>query len=259
MSRAQSRRIVALVLASVLAMPFRAHAFIPVQDLKNFAQNLISAIEAVDQTLQMIEQVQLQTEQLDALIRSGGAPVVYTWDKVNSIRDRIRNLGQWVRDLDDHFRRYGDLNFYRSGLCYGPDLDCPGEEWRRILSDALEMHGFGAESKKASLDDLMTELEESERRMTQEAERLQALQRRAEAIKDGEHMKALQIANQLSGAQVHQLMQLRAIMVAQYRALAAEAQYRRAAEAQSLAASERYHRALAKNSASARLQVWPTR
>ncbi len=234
------------------AAPGRAN--MPVTDMTNFAQNLVSAIEAVDQTLAMIEQIQHDIEHhntvLDDMIRNGAAPAVYTWDKLGSIHDRLRRISRGIRfdrmTLAQWLKQFSDLNFYRSAHCYGPDLSCPKREWDRILEQSFQLHELASHTRKQTLDDLMRDLEQGEQNLAEQSENLQDLQRQAQDAKG--HMQALQAGNQLASAQATQLIEIRAIMYAHYWALAAQAQQAHALEAQQRAAGERYRRPMTKDS-----------
>lgn len=252
-----------LLLALTLS-PTRADA-IPVFDTANFAQNLVSAIEAVDQSLTMIEQLQEDIAHhqtvVDDLVRNAAAPAVYTWDKLNSIKDRLRRIANGLRlqnlDLKAWLEQFRNLDYYRSAPCYGPDVSCPEREWDRILEESWRMHELASHTRKQTLDDLMTALDAGEKDLQEQAENLEALQRQAQNAK-GE-MQALQAGNQLASAEITQLMQMRAIMYAQYWALAAQAQHEQAVEAQQRAASARYRHMKVEDSPAAHWQPLPDR
>ena len=245
----------------VLALPNRTRA-IPVFDSGNFAQNLVSAIEAVDQTLTQIMTYQNQLLQYEEMVRNGLAPAVYTWDRIVSIQNKLHTIARslrdyrhWLRDLDDYLSKFADLDYYRSARCYGSDLSCPESEWERILRESQDMHGLASESRKKTLDQLMRALETSEEELAADSANLEKLQRQAQAAEG--HMQALQAGNQLASAEVYQLMQIRIIMVAQYRAIAVQLLVEQAREAQQTAAGERYRRPAAQESPKARWDSWP--
>ena len=260
--RSSTRNAIAwLVLIAVLGTPSGASA-IPVFDGGNFAQNLVSAIELVDQTLTQALQYQNQLLQYEEMIRNGLAPAVYTWDRITSIQNKLRTIAgtlrdyrHWIRDLDDYLSKFGDLDYYRSARCYGSDLSCPESEWDRILRESQEMHGLGSESRKKTLDQLMRALDTSDQELGEESANLARLQRQAQAAEG--HMQALQAGNQLASAEVHQLMQIRIVMVAQYRAVAVQLLVEQAREAQQTVAGERYRRPMAQESPDAKWNAWP--
>jgi P-type conjugative transfer protein TrbJ len=253
--------LVALAAMLVVLRPSPA-ASMPVFDAGNFAQNLVTAIEAVDQTLTQILEYQNQLAQYEEIVRNGLAPAVYTWDRLVSIHDKLntlasalRNWRHWLRDLDDYLRRFADLDYYRSARCYGSDLSCPQSEWDRILSESMDLHGLASESQKKTLDHLLRALDSSETDLVDESENLARLQRQSESAEG--QMQAIQAGNQLASAQAHQLMQMRAIMVAQYRAAAMEALASQSISAQERAARERFLKPGAKDSPPAHWDSWP--
>jgi P-type conjugative transfer protein TrbJ len=230
-------------------------------DPANFAQNLVTAIEAVDQTLTQVLQYKNQLLQYEEIVRNGLAPAVYTWDRIVSIQNKLQTIASslrdykhWLRDLDDYLKRFADLDYYRSARCYGSNLSCPEAEWDRILRESQDLHGLGSESQKKTLDQLMRALDASDDELASESTNLQKLQRQAQNAKG--HMQAMQAGNQLASAQVQQLMQMRAIMVAQYRAVAVQALVAQTQEAQQTAAGERYRRPMAKDSPKKSWQAW---
>jgi P-type conjugative transfer protein TrbJ len=244
-----------------LAIPMRTSAIF-VFDAGNFAQNLVSAIESVDQSLTQIQQYQTQLRQYEEMVRNGAAPAVYTWDRIVSIQNKLRSMAtslrdyrHWLRDLDDYLKRFGDLDYYRSAECYGSNLKCPEGVWDRILRESAEMHALASESRKKTLDQLMRSLDTSEGELKDESTNLEKLQRQAQSA-DGQ-MKALQAGNQLASAEVQQLMQMRTIMVAQYRAIAVQAEWEQSEEAQQTAAGERFRDPMAKDSPKQRWTAWP--
>jgi P-type conjugative transfer protein TrbJ len=255
------RRIILLVSLLDFVLPRHTSAIF-VFDAGNFAQNLVSAIEAVDQSLTQIQQYQTQLRQYEEMVRNGAAPAVYTWDRIVSIQNKLhtmaaslRDYRHWLRDLDDYLKRFGDLDYYRSAQCYGSNLKCPEAVWEQILRESADMHALGSESRKKTLDQLMHSLEASEGELKDESANLQKLQRQAQSA-DGQ-MKALQAGNQLASAEAQQLMQMRAIMVAQYRAIAVQAEFEQAEEAQQTAAGERFRDPMAQDSPTQHWDAWP--
>jgi len=255
------RTLVTLIVVGALVPPSPVRA-IPVFDPANFAQNLVSAIESVDQALTQVQQYQNQLKQYEEIVRNGVAPAVYTWDRIVSIQNKLKTIANslrdyrhWLRDLDDYLKRFADLDYYRSARCYGSNLSCPKSEWDRILRQSSDLSGLASESRKKALDQLMHLLESSNDDLTKESKNLDKLQRQAQAA-DG-HMKALQAGNQLASAEVQQLMQMRIIMVAQYRAFAVQSLVQQTQEAEQTAAGERYRRSMAEDSPKRQWEAWP--
>src|SRR5690349_18533470 len=200
MASRQRTVLLGLLLIAWVVRPSSTRAM-PVFDSGNFAQNLVSAIEAVDQTMTQVMTYQNQLQQYEEMVRNGLAPAVYTWDRIVSIQNKLQTLARslrdyrhWLRDLDDYLSKFGDLDYYRSARCYGSDLSCPESEWERILRESQDMHGLGSESRKKTLDQLMRALESSDEDLVEESTNLQKLQRQAQSA-DGE-MQAVQAGNQ---------------------------------------------------------------
>ena len=253
--------VVLLALVANLAAPPPSRA-IPVFDAGNFAQNVVTAIESVDQTLTQVLQYQNQLLQYEELVRNGLAPAVYTWDRLVSIHNKLetlatalKNYRHWLNDLQDYLGKFGDLDYYRSAHCYASDLSCPASEWARILGNSKDLEGLGSEARKKTLDRLMRSLESSEGELDEEAQNLRKLQRQSQDAKG--QLQAIQAGNQLASAEVHQLMQMREIMVALYRAVAVLLLVEQTREAQWRAASERYRRPTAKDSPKVHWEWWP--
>ncbi|MCS6730425.1 conjugal transfer protein TrbJ, partial [Proteus mirabilis] len=78
-----------ILLASLISNPFitstsYASAGIPVADALNLQQNITSAMEAVAQTLQQIDQYKAQLLQYENQLQNTLAPAAYIWDQAQS-------------------------------------------------------------------------------------------------------------------------------------------------------------------------------
>jgi P-type conjugative transfer protein TrbJ len=252
----------ALVLCLVLEPVAQGRAQMAVFDAGNLAQNVVTAIESVDQALTQVLQYKNQLLQYDEMVRNGLAPAVYTWDRIESIHNKLETLAyalthyrHWLKDLEDYLSKFGDLDYYRSAHCYGSNLSCPQAEWARILGDNKDLEGLASESRKKTLDRLMRSLDASEGELDDEAKNLHKLQRQSQTAQG--QMQAIQAGNQLASAEVQQLMQMREIMVALYRSVAVLLLAQQTREAQEQAASERYRRPMAKDSPKVEWHWWP--
>ena len=118
--------VLVLTLGGVLAAP-TVHAM-PVFDGSNFAQNWVTAIESVKQTLQQIDSYRTQLFQAQQMVRDGVADIVYTWDSMVTIYDRVAHLDEEVeRTIDEAWQRVDQLRtaeYYRTSPCYGSNLKC---------------------------------------------------------------------------------------------------------------------------------------
>lgn len=64
-------------------------AGIPVIDGGNLAQNIMTAIESVAQTLKQIEQYQTQLQQYENQLQNTMAPAAYIWDQAQTTINRL--------------------------------------------------------------------------------------------------------------------------------------------------------------------------
>ncbi|WP_454458303.1 type IV secretion system protein [Thauera phenylacetica] len=100
--------------ALVLALTFGgasmpAHAGIPVIDGTNLAQNIMTAIESVAQTLKQIEQYRTQLQQYENMLQNTAAPAAYIWAQAQST---INGLMTAVNTLDHYKQQLGSLDSY---------------------------------------------------------------------------------------------------------------------------------------------------
>lgn len=236
----------AVVLGCLLVVPAPVRAM-PVVDLTNFAQNLLTALENVDQTLQAVESYQTQLAEYEELIKNTLAVPVNTWDRIQSINTNLKTLAKdsmryrhYLMALDEHFRKFGDLEYYRSAKCYGSNIECPKGEWERILDQAQQDEKLAGEAVNKTVEDMVRHLEENEEALVEDTERLENLQQESQSTEG--QLAATQAGNEIAAAQVQQLMQIRALMNAQYRVLLVERQAKAVEDARGKALSKRYRR-----------------
>ena len=100
----------ALVLGlTVAGFSTPAHAGIPVIDGTNLAQNIMTAIESVAQTLKQIEQYRTQLQQYENMLQNTAAPAAYIWAQAQST---INGLMTAVNTLDHYKQQLGSLDSY---------------------------------------------------------------------------------------------------------------------------------------------------
>lgn len=187
-------------------------------DFTNFGQNFVTALESVDQTLQMIEDYRVQLLQVQEMVRNGAAPAVYVYDKLDSIIDRVGNLRNFTLESDIYLKSFADPEYYRNAPCYGTSqfVDCNKQTWDMLVRDSQEARILSAMGVEVSLDTIGELITEDVTTMDEEAENLDRIQRQAQAA-DG-HMKALAAANELAAAQAVQIMKLRQLLLAMHAA-----------------------------------------
>lgn len=227
-----------MALLSVLASALPALAGgVPVFDVANMKQNTISAIEGVNQTMKMIEQYQLQLLQYENMLRNTMAPAAYVWNRAQLTTMRLMGMMNTVNyyryqagSLDGYLYRYQNPSYYMGSPCFGPNGCTPSE--RAILENNRRLN---ADGEKLANDAMIRSLDQQQLDLKADAERLEALQKNAQDAPG--QMAAIQAANQLASNQAGQLMQIRALLIAQQNAEATRQARMADIEAQQAAAA----------------------
>ncbi|BCB08879.1 conjugal transfer protein TrbJ [Vreelandella venusta] len=198
-----------------------AQAGIPVVDGTNLQQNVMTAMEAVSQTLKQIEQYQTQLQQYENQLQNTMAPAAYIWDRAQStINDLIQatntlqHYQNQLGSLDAYLGKFQDVAYYRSSPCFNGG-GCTDAE--RAAMD--ESRRLASESQKAANDALFRGLDQQQDNLASDARQLERLQSAAQGA-DGQ-LAAIGYANQLASNQANQLLQIRSLLIAQQNAEAA--------------------------------------
>ncbi len=229
----------------VLCMTVQAHAQIAVIDYSNFSQNMISAKQNVLMTLKQIQQYCLQINQYEQqisqsanMVKNTVAPIAYVWDQalvtMNDVLNTINVVDRYAQQagsLQAYLNQFEDVNYYRSSPCFGPN-GCTQQQWAALRNTAT----VGSQSQKQANDALVQEIAKQQAQMRQDATNLQRLQSQAQGA--GGRMEALQAANQLASNEAAQLLQIRALLVAQGNVAAAKQQTDSDKQAQAGAADQ---------------------
>lgn len=217
-----------------------ADAGIPVIDATNLSQTTVAAIENVAQTLKQIEQYRTQLQQYENQLRNTLAPAVYIWDQaqatINGLMNAIDTLNYYknkVGSLDAYLSKFQDVAYYRNSPCYTA-TGCSDAEREAIA----ENRRFASESQKKANDALIRGLDRQQDSLKIDALTLEQLQDSAQGATG--QMQAIQYANQLASQQTNQLLQIRALLIAQQNAIATRMQAEADKEAQTMAADEQF-------------------
>ncbi|MGL4447820.1 MAG: P-type conjugative transfer protein TrbJ [Aeromonas sp.] len=198
-------------------------AGIAVIDSSNLAQNVLSAMEAVAQTAKQIEQYQTQLQQYENMLQNTLAPAAYVWDQAQATikqlmlaQDTLSYYKQQLSSLDDYLSKYQNVAYYRSSPCYNGSGGCTAAEKAAME----ENRRLANESQKRANDALFRSLDQQQTALSHDATRLQQLQSSAQSASG--QLQAIGYANQLASQQANQLLQIRAMLLAQQNALAAK-------------------------------------
>lgn len=232
----------AALVVALSAGPLTAHAGIPVIDGANLSQTIMTAIESVAQTLKQIEQYSTQLQQYENQLQNTVAPAAYIWDRaqstINGLMSAVDTLDYYKTQLgsvDAYLGKFQDVAYYRGSLCFS-NAGCSDAEWAAMN----ENRRLASESQKKANDALFRGLDKQQDGLKADARTLEQLQSSAQGASG--QMQALGYANQLASQQANQLLQIRALLIAQQNAVATRMQAEADREAQQQVASEQLRR-----------------
>ena len=204
---------VALATGFITTTTAPVQAGIPVIDGGNLAQNIMTAIESVAQTLKQIEQYQTQNTM---------APAAYIWDQAQTTINRLiaaqNTLAYYenqLGSLDRYLAKFQDVAYYRSSPCFNGSGGCTPAEKAAME----ENRRLASESQKKANDALFQTVADQQKALKDDARTLERLQGAAQGATG--QLQAIGYANQLASQQANQLLQIRTMLTAQHNAEAA--------------------------------------
>lgn len=238
----------ALAVALLISASAPSQAGIPTIDVANIVQTTTTAMENVMQTSKQVEQYtaqlqqyQLQMQQYQNMVQNTASPTLQVWDQaqstMNSLRSSIDTLNYYKRQLgslDAYLGKFQDINYYKNSPCFNGGGNCSDLVRRALLASQQAVQ---SESQKKANDALFRGLDKQQDALQSDARTLQQLQVGARDATG--QMQALGYANQLASSQSNQLLQIRALLIAQQNAATTRAQAQTDAEALRAAASSR--------------------
>jgi len=222
---------VALIGSASLYLPM-AQAGIPMIDAPNLIQNTIVALEAIDQTDKQIEQYQHQLWQYENQLQNTQIPDAYIWDQaqitIKNLMDAVDTLNYYknqLGSLNAYLDMFKDSDYYYESPCFNNTSDCTLAE----KSALEEQQHLANESQKIANQSLINAINQQQKSLRNDANQLQRLQSAAQGAEG--QMQALGYANQFASQEINQLLQIRALLIAQQQALAIQAERQRDQEA----------------------------
>lgn len=236
----RSRTLVFAALSYFLAVSLPATAVgpLPVIDAASLRHTTVTAIENVAQTAKQIEQYRTQLQQYQNMLQNTTAAKDQIWDAASRTMDDLRGaidtLDYYKRTLggvDAYLQKFQGTEGFRNSPCYSV-AGCTPQEW------AVMKHAetYTSTSQKMATDGLFRGLDLQHKNLQNDAARLQRLQASAQSA-DGQ-MQALGYANQLASHQSNQLLQIRALLIAQQNVIATRNQALIEVEAKQKVASD---------------------
>lgn len=222
-----------------------SNAVLPVIDAADVAQTTITAIEEVKHTLKQIEQYKTQLDQFKTELQNTVAPAAYIWDQANQTMNQLRiavDTLQYYKkkysSTDAYLREFKNTAAYRSMPCYQiAGSGCNSDAWKKLM----DVKDLGNESQKKATDSLFIALDQQNQAMEADAAKLVKLQALSQSSVG--RMEALGVANQLASHSGNQLLQIRALLIAQQNVIATRQQASADQEALQQAAREKFYSA----------------
>lgn len=208
---------------SLLSINLSFATGIPVIDAGNLAQNVITALEQINQTAKQIEQYETQLRQYENQLKNTAKPAFEIWDKANQTID---NLNAAMRKLEYYQNQIGNfdqyLQNYKSVSSYG-EMPCikNGVCSKEDLKNINKINEFNIESTRKSQEAALLTIKDQQKALKNDSNQLTQLQSAVKGA-DGQ-MAAIQYGNQLASNQANQLMQMRALLLTQYNAAVTKA------------------------------------
>lgn len=230
-------KVAALVVAlGTATMPVHS---ITVIDVANLRQNIMIAIESVSQTAKQIQLYQTQLLQYENMLKNTMAPAAYIWDQaqrtiddLNQATNTLAYYRNQLGSLDAYLGKFQDVAYYRSSPCFSSQ-GCSDAERAKLA----ESRRLASEAQKKAIDAVFRGLNQQHDNLAADARQLSRLQSGAQSAAG--QLAAIGYANQLASHQANQLLQIRALLIAQQNAVITRMQAEADKEAQQQAASAR--------------------
>ena len=228
----------AALATAVLLSTAPAQAGIPVIDGTNLSQNIMTALESVAQTLKQIEQYSTQLQQYENQLQNTVAPAAYIWDQAQSTitnlqraTDTLNYYKTQLGSLDNYLAKFQDVSYYRASSCF-QRAGCTADQRAALDANSVTT----SQALKKAHDAMFQGIDQQQSNLNNDAAQLQRLQSQAQGATG--QMAAIGFANQLASNQANQLLQIRALLIAQQNAMATRANADADKEAQRSAASK---------------------
>jgi P-type conjugative transfer protein TrbJ len=178
---------------------------IPVLDVSNLTQNIVTALHQVMAYTQQVSQYELQLQQYANQVKNTVAPVAQVWQAAQQTMNGVLgtvSMFQNGSQLQNYLNQYQNVNY-----------------WLAASPSAYTYQTAGSVAQKQANDAMVKGIVQQQAQIQADAASLERLQAQAGSA-DGQ-MKALMAANQLAALQQEQLLQIRELLLQEQQALAA--------------------------------------
>ncbi len=242
-----TKAVIALVVS--VTTPTPSVAEIPVIDGSNLTQNAMTAMETVaervtqlQQYASQLSQYATQLQQYENMIQNTAAPTSFTWanasQTISGLTNTLNTLSGFQSQfgsLANYVNQYQNLNHYANSACFNRIACTPAA--LASLNNKLKL-GSQAQQKANAAE--IQAIDSQQTALQNDAATLQRLQANAQTASG--QMQAIGYANQLASNQANQLLQLRALLIAQQTAEATRNQVIADREAQQAAADQSWRK-----------------
>lgn len=240
---------IVVVIAIHLTIPATSLAGVPVIDATNLSQNVLTATEEIAQTLKQVEeyatqlsQYSTQLQQYQNMIQNTAQPSSYTWANATQTISGLTNILNTLSGFQSQFgtlanyiNQYRNMSQYAHSACFNNVACTPG-----ALASLHNILKLGSEAQQTANAANIQAIDSQQSALQTDAATLQKLQANAQGATG--QMAAIQYANQLASNQADQLLQLRALLIAQQTAEATRNQALADREAQQQAADQSWRK-----------------
>ncbi|WP_448949336.1 P-type conjugative transfer protein TrbJ [Lautropia mirabilis] len=242
MNTCRHRVFISAIAVATAAIMAPTQAGIPVVDAGNLAQNILTALNTIEQYKMQGQQYYTQLQQYKAQIEEVESWVEgdYSWESVQQVLDNITDITRkidyfdnTVRDINGYLEKFQDIAYYEKSPCF-TSAGCSDEERELMEKNRLLASENQNEANKAMFQTLQLQ----KKQIQDDTQYLESERQRASTVT---HQKAiLAHANQLAMEQNKQLLQIRALLIAQQEVVSAEVLKKNDEEAKRQAAHKNF-------------------
>jgi P-type conjugative transfer protein TrbJ len=233
-----------VIIASLVSITTATTSFagVPVIDGSNLSQNVLSATEEITQTIKQVQQYATQLQQYSNMLQNTAIPSSFTWanasQTISGLTNTLNTLSGFQSQfgsLANYVNNYQNQSQYANSACFNRIACTPSA--LANLNNTLKL-GSQAQQKANAAE--IQAIDSQQTALQNDAATLQTLQANAQTASG--QMQAISYANQLASNQANQLLQLRALLIAQQTAEATRNQVIADREAQQNAADQSWRK-----------------
>ena len=215
------------------SLPVRAQWATEHTQILNHIELVTQYARQLQQYAAQLRQLETQIQQYENMVTNTMAPYTYVWDQVRQTMARVMGVYQQIQQfenmnggsLEGYLSKFADATTYANNPCFGP-----GGCTQAQLDALAKSRNLGSSSQLLANNALFQSIKQAQTQIQQDAATVKLDQQQAQSATG--RMQAIQAGNQLAGEQAMQLLQIRALLVAQAQAQGAKLQNDANTEAQ---------------------------